>query len=185
MVDKKPLNPELLLKALCGEREKAFNVLFAHGTQVAEKALQVAERLSDRKPNLQFIREASILHDVGVLMTRSEDWGCNGNAPYIQHGVLGREILEQKGFSDHAKVCESHVGAGISIDDIQKNNLPLPLRDMLPETLEEEIICYADKFFSKNGKNGEKPLEQVLKNVAAYGQESLTRFQQWVERFEG
>ncbi|MEZ4602993.1 MAG: hypothetical protein R2861_06175 [Desulfobacterales bacterium] len=40
----------------------------------------------------------------------------------------------------------------MSVDEIQTHHLPLPLRSMVPVTLEEEIICYADKFFSKKGK---------------------------------
>ena len=42
---------------------------------------------------------------------------------------------------------------------------------MLPVTLEEKIICYADKFYSK--KPGalcfEKTLEEVRKEIGKYG----------------
>ena len=184
MKSKVEMNPEALMRELCGDREKAFQVLFDHGSRVAEKALRVADNLSGCNPDMQFVREAAILHDVGVLMTRSGEWGCNGKEPYIRHGVLGREMLEKKGLPRHGRVCECHVGVGIGADNIRQNDLPLPLRDMIPETLEEEIICYADKFFSKNGKNGEKSLAEAMENVAVYGPESLARFKDWVERFE-
>ena len=46
-------------------------------------------------------------------------------------------------------VSERHTGAGITLENIVANNLPLPKREMVPVTIEEIIICFADKFHSK------------------------------------
>ena len=94
--------------------------------------------------------------------------------------------MEDLGYPRHALVCERHVGAGLSVEEIQKHGLPLPLRSMVPVTLEEEIICYADKFFSKNGENPEKelPMDQVMAKIETYGPAQLARFKTWAERFE-
>jgi uncharacterized protein len=66
--------------------------------------------------------------------------------------------------------------------------LPLPERDMLPVSIEEQLICYADKFFSKNGKgqkqNGEKSIEHIVQSLQPYGQDKVERFQRWLEMFE-
>jgi hypothetical protein len=59
-------------------------------------------------------------------------------------------MLEDMGLTAEALICERHVGAGISADEICSRRLPLPNRNMLPVTIEEQIICYADKFFSKS-----------------------------------
>jgi hypothetical protein len=58
---------------------------------------------------------------------------------------------QKKGHPELALVCERHIGVGISIAEIQHHNLPLPSRDMIPVSIEEQLICYSDKFFSKNG----------------------------------
>ena len=82
---------------------------------------------------------------------------------------------------DHALVCERHVGVGITRTDIQSHGLPLPDRDMLPVSLAETIVCYADKFYSKNGNGagGEKSLDQVMKGLENYGPDQVERFMAW------
>jgi uncharacterized protein len=46
-------------------------------------------------------------------------------------------------------VAERHTGTGISYEQIIREQLPIPLQDYTPQTLEERLICYADKFYSK------------------------------------
>jgi uncharacterized protein len=77
------------------------------------------------------------------------------------------------------------VGTGISASDVITAGLPLPERDMLPVTLEEEIVCYADKFFSKssNGNGAEKPLKKILKGLSAHGEEKAEKFMEWHSKF--
>ena len=88
-----------------------------------------------------------------------------------------------------ALVCERHVGVGISADDVLCFNLPLPERDMVPISIEEQVICYADKFFSKNGNGSlrpqEKSVDQIMRDLQKYGPDKARRFQKWVEMFEG
>ena len=65
-----------------------------------------------------------------------------------------------------------------------KQKLPLPLMDFLPETMEEKLICYADKFYSKTHLECEKSIEKVEKSLSRYGKESLMRFREWKLIFE-
>ncbi len=159
-----------------------------HGRLVAEKSLAAAQRVPHLEPDLEFIREAAMLHDIGIFMIDAPELGCIGKHPYIAHGRLGRELLEEMGLRRHALVCERHVGVGISAEDVKTHGLPLPERDMLPVSIEERIICYADKFFSKNGCKGtprEKSIQEILATLASYGEDKMSRFQSWVELFEG
>jgi uncharacterized protein len=59
---------------------------------------------------------------------------------------------------------------------------------MVPISIEEQIICCADKFFSKNGnsqmESEEKTIDQILSSLKTYGQSKVDRFQKWVEMFE-
>ncbi len=166
---------------------KSYETLVRHSEQVAQKALETADKVPHLEPDRDFIVEAALLHDIGIFMTDAQMLGCNGDHPYLMHGTLGREILEKKGLPRHAVVCERHVGAGISAEDIITHGLPLPIRDMRPVSIEEQIICYADKFFSKNGNNcnGEKSIAAILTEIVTYGPRQADRFKGWLKLFKG
>lgn len=93
-------------------------------------------------------------------------------------------MLEECGLPRHALVCERHTGAGLTVEDIISQNLPLPHRDMTPQTLEERLICYADKFYSKSGDiRAEKPLDKVIRSMERHGPDTLARFMRLHEEF--
>jgi len=162
---------------------EAYDCLIRHGKAVAAKALLLAERVPHLNPDIAFIEEAAILHDIGMIRTHAPQLGCFGDLPYIAHGCLGREMLEQVGLFRHALVCERHVGTGLTIAQIQEGRLPLPLRDMSPQSIEEQIICFADKFFSKDAHDQEKDLMMIRRQISGYGSENLRRFDRWAALF--
>ena len=94
-------------------------------------------------------------------------------------------MLRAEKYSQHARVCERHTGAGLTKEDIIRKNLPLPHQDFLPETMEEKVICYADKFYSKTHPEREKSKEKAEASLAVFGEEGLNRFKQWEKLFEG
>ena len=179
------MNPLEIITKFYEPGSESFQILVKHGQQVANKAIDVAKRVPHLKPNLNFINEAAMLHDVGIFETNTPGLGCSGQHPYVCHGYLGRKILEKKGLSQHALVCERHVGIGITAEEIKLNNLPLPQRDMIPISIEEQIICFADKFFSKNGEMDrcEKSVEDILNMLRRYGPDKVIRFQKWMRLF--
>ena len=88
-----------------------------------------------------------------------------------------------------ARVCQRHTGAGITRKEVVAQGLPLPLPDddsepYVPETLEEQVICYADKFFSKTRPTEEKNYEQAERSLAKFGEGGLERFRAWRRKFE-
>lgn len=187
MAKARKINPLKIIAQVCERDSRAYHMLMAHGKLVAKKAAAVAERVAHLNPDLRFIEEAALLHDIGMIFTHSPKLGCHGEHPYVCHGVLGRKLLEENfGLPQHALVCERHVGVGITREDIRTQRLPLPDRDMQPQSIEEQIICYADKFYSKNRKSAgkEKPVKKILKKLEKYGSDKPRRFQAWVEMFE-
>ncbi len=164
---------------------KAYHFLFHHSRMVTEKALKIAKRVKHLNPDLKFIEEAAILHDIGIFLTNEPKIGCYGNKPYVCHGYLARQILEKEGLPGQALVCERHIGVGISVRDIEEKILPVPKRDMIPVSIEEQIICFADKFFSKDSDFllKEKPLERVREYVSKFGEDKIKRFDEWVKIF--
>ena len=147
-------------------------ILTVHSMLVARKALECAER---RRLGIDagFVEEAALLHDIGIIRCYAPDIRCEGELPYICHGVEGRRMLEAEGLPRHALVCERHTGAGLTVDDIISQRLPLPLRDMTPQTLEERLICYADK---SGDIRREKTLDKVIKSMERHGPDTLARF---------
>ncbi len=156
-----------------------------HGLQVAKKALAVADRLATLQPDRDFIYESAMLHDIGMIYTNLPRLGSFGNHPYIVHGILGRVMLEKLGLFRHAMVCERHIGVGLTKEDILQQKLPLPLRNMVPLTLEEKIVCYSDKFFSKTGADKkEKTTEEILQSLSIHGHDKVQKFLSWMDEFE-
>lgn len=150
--------------------------VLTHSGCVAELALEIADD-KDLDVDRQFVCDAAMLHDIGVIACDAPAIHCHGSLPYICHGVEGRRLLEMAGLPRHALVCERHTGSGLTVQDIVRQNLPLPHRDMCPVSLEEKLICYADKFFSKSGRLSErKPLEKVIRQMETFGEDSLRRF---------
>jgi uncharacterized protein len=180
------IDAETVIREYYPPGSTTYELLVRHGEQVAAKALAIADRPGFEAVDNGFLFEAALLHDIGIGMTDTPVLGCHGRHPYICHGVLGRELLENHGLHRHALVCERHVGVGLSVRDIENQQLPLPARDMRPKTIEEEIICYADKFFSKNGAQGQPPrtVAEVAALLGRYGRDPVRRFQSWARRFE-
>mgnify|MGYP001601287647 CR=1 FL=1 len=178
------MNPIKIIEKYYDRKSEGYRLLAEHSRIVAKKAVEIAGRVKHLNPDLKFIEEASMIHDIGIFMTDAPKLDCHGDKPYICHGYLGREILEKEGFPRHAIVCETHVGVGLSIRDIEKNNFPIPKRDMIPVTIEEQIICYADKFFSKdNDPSKEKPIHKIREFIGMFGEENLRRFDEWERLF--
>jgi uncharacterized protein len=69
---------------------------------------------------------------------------------YITHGMVGYKILKAEGYPDLiCNFARNHIGVGVTKEDVESQNLPLPVADYTPQTLEERIVGFADKFHSK------------------------------------
>jgi uncharacterized protein len=162
-----------------------LDMVVAHGRAVSGLSLRIGRNLGLPAEELLFLEQASLLHDIGISAVHAPDIGLFGSHPYIMHGILGRAILDEEGLPRHALVCERHIGVGLSEEDISRQQLPLPLRDMSPRTLAEEIVCFADLFYSKQPGRLEliKPVSKVRAKLARFGEEKLQIFDSWLERF--
>lgn len=181
-VDVERWEVELLGRYFQGE---ALIVIAGHGRAVAGLALKVCHALGLDEDECRFVEEAALLHDIGVCRTRAPGIGLENGFPYIMHGIIGREILQQEGFPRHAMVCERHIGVGLTLEDIVRQGLPLPKRDMAPISTSEQIVCFADLFYSKSpGRIAlQKSPEQVRHKLAGYGELKLNIFESWMEHF--
>lgn len=170
------MNPYSIIDKYYTPGSDLHRILTVHSEMVAQKALECISG-KNLDIDVDFVKEAALLHDIGIFKCDAPDICCMGELPYICHGTEGRKILDTEGYPRHGLVCERHTGSGLSIDDITRQHLPLPLRDMLPISPEERLICYADKFYSKSGDiRKEKSLERVIKSMERHGADTLERF---------
>ncbi len=182
-----PLHTSDVIKKYYKSHPLAYQLLLEHSHMVTRKALAIARTLAkNTEIDLLFISEAAMLHDIGMIFTHAPDLYCHGEHPYLAHGVIGHNILQDEGLPRHARVCERHTGIGLTAEEIIAQNLPLPVRDMLPETIEEKIICYADLFFSKNNRDRtrEKTPREARQGLITYGREKGEVFDCWKKLFE-
>ena len=178
------MKPEELIHRYCKDNSALENVLLKHSFDVANRALKIADNHPEFQIDKQFLYEAAMLHDIGIVYVDAPAIFCYEKEPYIKHGLLGGEILRKEGFPDHARVAERHTGTGLTCQTILQQALPLPPADYVPETLEEQIICYADKFYSKTRLDEEKTYERALASLRKFGVEGPAVFEEWKRRFE-
>ncbi|MDR2840756.1 MAG: HDIG domain-containing protein [Paludibacter sp.] len=172
-------NPLLLIEKYYEPSSKLYKLLVAHSEQVRDKALFIARQNPELQIDTTFVAEAAMLHDIGIFMCYAPSIYCFGTHRYIEHGYLGAELLRNEGFESYALVCERHTGAGISLKMVESQNLPLPHRDFMPVSIEEKLICYADKFFSKSQPDSERSKAEVCSELSRYGDEQVATFEHW------
>ena len=159
-------------------------LLLHHSEQVATRALLICDRHPELGLNREFLREAALIHDIGIFLTDAPGIHCHGILPYLTHGVQGAALMRKEGREDLARICERHTGTGLTAENIRQQGLPLPETDLLPETWEEQVVCYADKFYSKSHPERERTVEQTAKSLEKFGAEGVKKFLTWAELFE-
>jgi len=182
------MDPLKIIEKYYDTQSEAYHILVKHSRSVANKALSIADAFSGTNAlsaelDIKFIEEAAMLHDIGMTFCNAPGIDCHGTFEYICHGYLGADLLRKEGYPRHALVCERHTGTGISLKMIKDNNLPLPHRDFLPVSQEEQLICFADKFFSKTKPDKEKSISKVRESLSKYGEEGILRFDHWCKLF--
>lgn len=179
------MDPIKIIEKYYPVESEAYRILVDHSRSVADKALAIARMHPEMDLDLTFIEEAAMLHDIGIFRCNAPSIDCHGEADYICHGFLGAELMRTEGYPQHALVCERHTGTGLSLEMIELMKWPIPHRDMLPVSLEEQLICFADKFFSKTKLGKEKSIDKIRISLSRYGSDTAARFSAWCKLFLG
>ena len=208
-----PMDYLALLHRYYPEDNALRRMLLHHSRQVCARALQIVERHPELGANRNLVEAGAMLHDIGIYLTDAPGIHCQGTAHYILQGSLGAQLLrneakqlkEEKQQAEQlkeekmqaiqlqeelhfyealARICERHTGTGLIRQTIIERGLPDPQQDLLPETIEEQIICYADKFYSKSHLERERTIPQTLQSLEKFGDEGVEKFRHWTELFE-
>ncbi|MHA1270247.1 MAG: TIGR00295 family protein [Candidatus Helarchaeota archaeon] len=109
--------------------------IIRHVKAVCKKAVEIASKIKNNGHNvdLNLVEIGALLHDIGRSISNK-----------IEHAIEGAKIIEKLGYSKKlSRIAETHLLGGINAEDAKI--LGLPSRSFLPNTLEEKIVCYADK----------------------------------------
>jgi len=159
-------------------------LLLLHSNQVKDKALQILSNC-DLQLDRTVVENGALLHDIGIGRCHAPSILCTGTEPYLAHGIIGAAMLRELDASlePYARICERHTGTGITAAEIIAQSLPIPVRDYLPESPEEKLICLADKFFSKSGDLREKSLADIRRSLSRFGSDTLARLDEMCSLF--
>ena len=116
-------------------------------------AIRIANafKAKGHRVDIKLVEAGALLHDLG-----------RGQTHGIEHGVVGGQIARKLGMPmEITQIIERHVGAGLTMDEARRNNLPRG--KYVPETLEEKIVCYADKLIEGSHEVG---IESTIANFS-------------------
>ncbi|MBR1414756.1 MAG: phosphohydrolase [Prevotella sp.] len=178
------MNYQAIIDKYYPEDDDLRRLLLKHSSQVADRCLLAARKHPELPLDTQFLEEAAMLHDIGIRWCHAPGIFCEGEEPYIRHGLIGGRLLRSEGFDRHARVCERHTGTGITADQIARQQLPLPPGNYEPETLEEQLVCYADKFYSKSRPDRVLTVDEAARSLEKFGHEGVEKFLDWAKTFE-
>ena len=65
-------------------QEELKALLLHHSRQVTEKALEVCDAHPEWQVDRQFVEEAAMLHDIGIVFCNAPGILCKGTEPYIR-----------------------------------------------------------------------------------------------------
>ena len=110
--------------------------IILHSVHVAKMCHHVASKLASKGHDIDvnLAEIGGLLHDIGRCRTHGLD-----------HGIAGGKILRGYGRSQLAEIAERHIGGGISTEDGETAGLPAGVYE--PISIEQKVVCYADKLF--------------------------------------
>lgn len=154
---------------------EALDLVFTHCEIVSGIAEQLVAQ-TDIPVDADLVRVGALLHDIGVYRLYDQA-GRIDHRNYVRHGVLGHEILHEEGFPERLRrFCSCHTGVGLTRHDVRHQGLGIPEADYLAETVEEQLVMYADKFHSKTNPPTFLTADTYATRVEKFGADKVQAF---------
>lgn len=147
-----------------------------HCKMVASYGIEIADRINsergDVKVDSALVLIGALLHDIGRAKTQG-----------IRHAVVGGEIAKKYCLDERLiRIIERHIGAGITREEAGR--LGLPIRDYIPENLEEKIVAYVDNLVLGNRRISLEERIAILREQGL-GEEVIQRIKKLNDEIEG
>lgn len=178
------MNPLEIIEKYYVDNAPLRALLLHHSQQVTNRALAICKAHPELGADEALIYRGAMLHDIGIFLTDAPAIHCHGTAHYLYHGILGARLMRKEGMEDVARICERHTGTGLTSEVLSRRGLTLPPGDYQPHSLEEKIVCYADKFYSKSHPERCRTIPETVESLKKFGQEGVQKFLEWAARFE-
>lgn len=163
------------------QNDYVFKLVYEHCEIVAEIAAWCVNE-KNLSVDDELLRASCLLHDIGTYALFDAK-GLDGNEHnYKQHAIFGAALAIEEGFDPRiADSIRSHVLMGLSRKEIEESQFGMPQKDYLPATTEARLLCYADRFHSKQPtfNSYESFLERLEKGLP----EQARKFKQSSEEF--
>lgn len=152
------------------QNEEMLELVFTHCKIVADIAVW-AVRENSIELDVDILKTICLLHDIGSYSFMHDSYNRN---VYAQHAMLGSKILQNEGFDSLVySAVETHVLMGVSAEDIRASGMYLPAKDFIPETIYGQLLCFADRFHSK----------QPVFNSREYFEEKISKLPNQKQKF--
>jgi len=143
---------EILGEVGCSEE------VIAHCRAVADLAVEIANLVLEADADL--VMAGALLHDMG--RARSHE---------IDHGIIGRQMAEELHLSHPvALIIERHIGAGLTKQEAEE--LGLPPKGYMPQSVEERIVAHADNLVNETGR---RPVSDIVSIMVEEGKLKVAR----------
>ena len=154
-----------------------------HSIQVAEKALEIGERMN-ADLDMELIGRGALFHDLGKTQTHG-----------ITHGLIGAEKGAELGLPSAVNaIMEKHIRGGLTKEEAVE--LGLPVKDYTLHLLEERVIIYADRLVDiihdgivkiDHEREAETQFIDILRDEIKYGKDEITteRYYRYHKEIQG
>ena len=161
---------ELLRKTKCPPQ------VIRHCIAVADLAVETARQLEGRglKIDVALVEAGALLHDLGRSRNHT-----------IDHALIGSQIAQSMGLPEQLiNIIKRHVGAGITAEEAQWLGWPKDIYS--PQTVEEKIVCYADKLIDYGKRIPiEKEIEKLQKENKMQAAERVRKLNEEITNLLG
>lgn len=163
--------------------DAVFTLVYDHCQIVSEIAQWCVNNLSAKeKVDVGLLTTAALLHDIGAYVLFDDMGRVTNKRLYPLHAILGGKIIADEGIDERvAQIVETHLLLGLSEKEIAEKPWPLPARGYIPNSIEGELLCYADRFHSK--KPTFNSYEAFLVRLQEGMPEQVAKFEAWSKRF--
>ncbi len=176
---------EFAIHRQLAQADLLLELVWMHAIITLEIISHLLQNYELEETNPEELTQATLLHDVGAYLCSGFEWIPNqppSQYPYIQHGLIGEQVLQKLGYPEHiCRTCSHHAGVGFSKKEITKFKLLLPPQDFFPETELEKLITYASKFHSKTPRM--RTAEQIKDSLEKFGKDKVKKFEELESTF--
>jgi len=163
--------------------DAVYDLVYGHCQVVNDIAQWCANNLPpSQRVDIELLTTAALLHDIGAYVFFDDTGVVANKRLYPLHAILGAKIIADEGIDKRVvQVVETHLLLGLSEKEIIEKPWSLPARDYIPNSIEGELLCYADRFHSK--KPTFNSYDIFLGRLREGMPDQAVKFEAWSKRF--